>query len=351
MRVLDGATLAERRRFEVPRYVTTRASSRQRTERSSGLAPTAWSASTRPVAKSSGATSTLPRRVSSRGSSKQSAPCSAPTSIGRLVERDFATGLVIRTLDAQNGNAGSLWSAHDGTELVSFGNNEPVVSRWRLDGTGPITPLVGRPDTTSSTLSPDGTTRCSPSRAPAPGADPPEFNDDNVVDRSRHRAWLEPTARPHRAHVGGQRHDHRREASPTAGLQVVHYELGNRRRVIADGVVFDYVPEIDVAAIPAAPKACWCFPTTAGGATLWPLGIGRRPATRTDDSRRRVMSWAAISPTGDRIVVGRPPEGVVVFDGDSGAELGRISNPDIARCLHHRSRPALRRPRSAENST
>ena len=29
-----------------------------------------------------------------------------------------------------------------GTELVSFGDNEAVVSRWRLDGSGPITRLV-----------------------------------------------------------------------------------------------------------------------------------------------------------------------------------------------------------------
>ena len=51
-------------------------------------------------------------------------------------------GYAIRVLDAQNGNSGSLWPARDGTELVSFGDNEPVVSRWRLDGSGPITHLV-----------------------------------------------------------------------------------------------------------------------------------------------------------------------------------------------------------------
>jgi len=61
---------------------------------------------------------------------------------GRLDERDLRTGAVTRTLDAQNGNSGSLWSAADGIELVSFGNNEPVVSRWRLDGSGPITRAI-----------------------------------------------------------------------------------------------------------------------------------------------------------------------------------------------------------------
>jgi WD40 repeat protein len=61
---------------------------------------------------------------------------------GRLEERDLETGVVLRRLDAQNGNSGSLWSAAEGSELVSFGNNEPVVSRWRLDHSGPITRVV-----------------------------------------------------------------------------------------------------------------------------------------------------------------------------------------------------------------
>jgi WD40 repeat protein len=61
---------------------------------------------------------------------------------GRLEERDLETGVVLRRLDAQNGNSGSLWSADEGSELVSFGNNEPVVSRWRLDHSGPITRVV-----------------------------------------------------------------------------------------------------------------------------------------------------------------------------------------------------------------
>ena len=48
----------------------------------------------------------------------------------------------MRRLDAQDGNNGTLWPARDGTELVAFGINEPVVARWRLDGSGPITHLV-----------------------------------------------------------------------------------------------------------------------------------------------------------------------------------------------------------------
>ncbi len=61
---------------------------------------------------------------------------------GRLDERDLDSGVVVRELGAQNGNSGRLDLADDGRTLVSFGINEPVVARWRLDGTGPITRLV-----------------------------------------------------------------------------------------------------------------------------------------------------------------------------------------------------------------
>jgi DNA-binding SARP family transcriptional activator/tRNA A-37 threonylcarbamoyl transferase component Bud32/WD40 repeat protein len=61
---------------------------------------------------------------------------------GRLAEYDLDSGYATRVLDAQNGNTGPLWPARDGTELVSFGDNAAIVSRWRLDGSGPITHLV-----------------------------------------------------------------------------------------------------------------------------------------------------------------------------------------------------------------
>jgi DNA-binding SARP family transcriptional activator/WD40 repeat protein len=61
---------------------------------------------------------------------------------GRLEERDLTTNAVLRQLDVQGGSTESLWIAAEGTELVAFGRNEPVVSRWRLDGSGPITDVV-----------------------------------------------------------------------------------------------------------------------------------------------------------------------------------------------------------------
>jgi outer membrane protein assembly factor BamB len=74
---------------------------------------------------------------------------------GRLEERDLGTGMVLRRLDAQNGNSGTLWPARGGRELVSFNVNEPVIARWRLDGSGPITRVVA-PGYDPVGLSPDG---------------------------------------------------------------------------------------------------------------------------------------------------------------------------------------------------
>ncbi|MEO8267216.1 MAG: BTAD domain-containing putative transcriptional regulator [Ilumatobacteraceae bacterium] len=62
---------------------------------------------------------------------------------GRLEERDVATGAFLRQLSSQNGATGSLWLADDQRELVSFGDSAPLVSHWRLDGSGPISRRIG----------------------------------------------------------------------------------------------------------------------------------------------------------------------------------------------------------------
>ena len=74
---------------------------------------------------------------------------------GQLDQRDLATGVIVRTIDLQNGGGGPMWSARGGTELVNFGNNEPVVTRWRLDGSGPVT-QIGPPGWGTYWLSPNG---------------------------------------------------------------------------------------------------------------------------------------------------------------------------------------------------
>ncbi|MEP7112553.1 MAG: BTAD domain-containing putative transcriptional regulator [Ilumatobacteraceae bacterium] len=76
-------------------------------------------------------------------------------SFGGLEERDLATGGFVRELSAQNGNTGTISLARGQSELVSFSGNESLVSRWRLDGSGPISKRMGNGYSPRS-YSPDG---------------------------------------------------------------------------------------------------------------------------------------------------------------------------------------------------
>ncbi len=63
---------------------------------------------------------------------------------GKIDERDLASGRTTgRQLDTL-GSISQLAVTDDGRELLAFGEDIPVLSRWRLDGTGPITTQVAR---------------------------------------------------------------------------------------------------------------------------------------------------------------------------------------------------------------
>jgi DNA-binding SARP family transcriptional activator/WD40 repeat protein len=65
------------------------------------------------------------------------------TYYGEIEERDRRsgqrTGIV---LDTQLGSVGDLALASDRKELVAFGSERPVITRWRIDGSGPVTRRV-----------------------------------------------------------------------------------------------------------------------------------------------------------------------------------------------------------------
>ena len=62
---------------------------------------------------------------------------------GEVEERDRLTGQRTgRVFDTQLGSVGTLSVASDRAELVSFGAQTPAVTRWRLDGSGPVSRRV-----------------------------------------------------------------------------------------------------------------------------------------------------------------------------------------------------------------
>lgn len=75
--------------------------------------------------------------------------------VGEIEERDLVTGQLTGVRrDPQGGRVGDLAVAH-GNELVAFGEGSGV-SRWRLDGTGPVARMVVPNGTTLAGYDPSG---------------------------------------------------------------------------------------------------------------------------------------------------------------------------------------------------
>ena len=63
--------------------------------------------------------------------------------LGRVMALDLATGVpTARSYDMQRGDVSALTLTGDGNTLVELTATVPVIARWRLDGTGPITSLL-----------------------------------------------------------------------------------------------------------------------------------------------------------------------------------------------------------------
>jgi WD40 repeat protein len=76
---------------------------------------------------------------------------------GVIEERDLATGQ--RTgirLETQLGGLSDLAITPDGRELVVFGAAAPVISRWRVDGSGPVTTHVAQGQVVMDGFDPSG---------------------------------------------------------------------------------------------------------------------------------------------------------------------------------------------------
>ena len=87
---------------------------------------------------------------------EQSGSLFCANSYGQIIEYDLGTGRITdRRFDMQLGSIGQLAITDGGRELLAFGEDAPVMSRWRLDGTGPITTVVARGQA-ADTYSPSG---------------------------------------------------------------------------------------------------------------------------------------------------------------------------------------------------
>ena len=138
------------------------------------------------------------------------------------------------SLDAQKGAVGTLWAARHETEVVNFGNGAPVVTRWRVDGTGPITrrlapghsPLVYSPDGTKLTVLvppsiPNALDTHSSARADAEVLDARSGKRLDDIDKLALPFWLDNTAArwcdDFRERGRGDGYDLAKSASPPRG--------------------------------------------------------------------------------------------------------------------------------------
>ncbi|MCD2442547.1 PQQ-like beta-propeller repeat protein [Agromyces sp. SYSU K20354] len=89
---------------------------------------------------------------------------------GRIREYDLAEGTPVgRSKDVLFGTVGPLAVSRDGTALTAIGGSDPVISRWRLDGSGLTNRLVGRGSFAIAGYEPAGTELLIAPRDKSPG--------------------------------------------------------------------------------------------------------------------------------------------------------------------------------------
>jgi WD40 repeat protein len=227
---------------------------------------------------------------------------------GGLVERDLRTGLAVRRLDTQTGNT-DLWTARGGTELVSFSFSEPVVSRWRLDGSGPITQLVA-PGYSPVSYDPTGT-RLIVERTTSAGEQSSRVIDartgELVLDLDGLLApiWVDENT------IGGA-------VAEGGTVRTAHAQL-DHGGVVLDDVGIDRVPA-EVKHDTGKERALLFFDDNAGTAVA-SVDLATKKLGPTIPVEQFISM--AITHSGHRIAIGTSG-GVHVYDGTTGAQLGTI---------------------------
>ncbi len=234
---------------------------------------------------------------------------------GRLAEHDLTSGVTVGALDTQNGNIGTLWSARGGTELVTFGDNEAVVSRWRLDGSGPITRLVA-PGFNGWTFNPAGD-RLLVERGELFGGAVTKVVDAvtgtavRSIDGLFNADWID---------------------DDTIGGAIVR---GDGRVEIASVDLPDGDLTVNGFVVDPVPNEAYLWPGTQRVLMVYrdgPDAMVREfdPATQRYGPPIEIEGFlmAAISRSGDRIAAGTD-RGIVIYDSVTGDRVGAISGPQL----------------------
>ena len=235
---------------------------------------------------------------------------------GRLTERDIDTGKINRTISSANGNNGMISVANRGTDLVTFGNSESLITRRRLDGSGAITrtlsagwyPLGYSPNGKLLLVAHDKVDRAyDPATTVSKVVNPTTGQDVKTLDGLLNPTWESDDSLL--AVVAGK-----------AGLATTRLSLGTGKTVLT-GFTFDDAP-IDARQNGTGPVVIAVRGTSSYlAADIFPLVDGKRaiPTIRVND-----FVTMAVSAKGDRIAVATQLEGILVFDGYTGHKVGTI---------------------------
>lgn len=101
---------------------------------------------------------------------------------GKIEERSMTDGsLTGARFDPQRGDVGELMVSADGRTLVAIGETEPVITRWRLDGSGPISTLIAEGQVTFDRYDRTGSRLVTATRTPVSRTSD-EFHEFSVWD-------------------------------------------------------------------------------------------------------------------------------------------------------------------------
>lgn len=212
---------------------------------------------------------------------------------GVVQERDLVTGgLTGTTFDVQRNDVGDLAMADGQRELVSFGAFDPVVARWRLDGSGPVTRLVAEGYVPMDGFEPRGE-RFVAARRPPDAVHFYAMNEFAVYDPVADRpvtlipppmeglGWIDATT------VGGMY---------PPGEELRHFDARTGRLTLAEPL------PPDNANLWPAPAQGVYYSTFSDGKVLTFVAATDEP-TEPSFSVAGAVSWLAVSPDGSRLAV------------------------------------------------